>query len=122
MFHVSCVIEGLCRQQDATDAVIAYELDAAAMNDEPSVRRHVERTGVPHDFYAGRLDRLQAGSAADQITDALNDSSIAMTQAGFAENMVIVARCTIVGHLIRSSGHGSKSRPLLGIREFQAAR
>ncbi len=82
------------------------------------VLRHVERTGMPRANFEGGLDRLQAGSAADQITDALNAFSVAMGQAGFTEKMVIVARCTIVGHLVRTSRHGSRSRPLLGVKQF----
>ena len=115
-------IEVLCRQHDATDAVIAYEIDAASMSDDPAVQRYVDRTGVPHRFYAGGLNALAAGSAADQITDALNAFSVAMTRGGFDEKMVIVARCTIVGHLIRTSRHGSRSRPLLGVDQFLTAR
>nr|WP_314469773.1 hypothetical protein [uncultured Sphingomonas sp.] len=115
-------IEVLCRQHDATDAVIAYELDAAGMSDDPAVQRYLERTGVPHRFYAGGLNRLVAGSAADQITDALNDFSVAMKRAGFDERMVIVARCTIIGHLIRTSRHGSRAKPLLGVQQFLAAK
>lgn len=116
------LIEVLCRHHDATDAVIAYELDAASMSDDPMVLRHVERTGVPHSHFSGGLNGLESGSAADQITDALNAFSVAMGQAGYTEKMVIVARCTIVGHLIRSSRHGSRSRPLLGVNQFLAAR
>lgn len=115
-------IEVLCRQHDATDAVIAYELDAASMSDDPAVLRYVERTGIPHRFYVGGLNRLVAGSAADQITDALNDFSVAMKGAGFDDRMMIVARCTIIGHLIRTSRHGSRAKPLLGVQQFLAAR
>ena len=114
-------IEVLCRQHDATDAVIAYELDAAVMSDDPAVIRHVERTGVPHRFYAGGLNKLVAGSSADQITDVLNAFSMAMQGARQPEKMVIIARCTIVGHLIRTSRHGSLSRPMLGVQQFHAS-
>lgn len=113
--------EVLCRQHDATDQVIAYELDAAGMSDDPIVLRYLARTGIPATFYAGGLDRLPAGSAADQITDGLNDFSVAMGNAGYSEKMIIVARCTIVGHLIRTSRHGARSKPLLGVKEFMSA-
>ncbi|HIV79097.1 MAG TPA: hypothetical protein H9899_16385, partial [Candidatus Sphingomonas excrementigallinarum] len=115
-------IEVLCRQHDATDAVIAYELDAASISDDPAVLRYVERTGMAHHFYDGGLNRLEPGSAADQITDALNNFSVAMKRAGFDKRMVIVARCTIIGHLIRVSRHGSRCKPLLGVQQFLAAR
>lgn len=115
------LIEALCRQHDATDAVISYELDAASMSDDQAVQRYIARTGIPASFYAGGLDRLEPGSAADQITDGLNDFSVAMSRAGFSERLVIVARCTVIGHLIRTTRHGGRSKPLLGVKEFLAA-
>lgn len=66
------------------------------MSDDPAVLSYVDRTGIPHRFYASGLNAVVTGSAADQITDALNDFSVAMGRAGYGEKMVIVARCTIV--------------------------
>ncbi|MDQ0566866.1 hypothetical protein GRI55_05435 [Erythrobacter citreus] len=118
MLNACRLIEVLCRQYSATDQVIAYELDGASYSDYPMVHRYIERTGVPADFYRNGLDSLESGCPADEITDVLNQFSIALKGAGFAEKTVIYARCTIVGHLIRSSRHGSRSKPLLGKEEF----
>lgn len=121
MLNACRLIEVLCRQHEATDDVIAYELDGASQSAFPMVQRYLERTGMPRDFYRNGLSRLQAGSAADEITDVLNQFSVAMTGAGADQESVIFARCTIVGHLIRSSRYGSRSKPLLGKNEFLAA-
>lgn len=118
MLNACRFIEVLCRQHDATDQVIAYELDGASNSDYPMVHRYIERTGIPAEFYEDGLNSLEAGCAADEITDVLNQFSVAMTQAGFDQETVIFTRCTIVGYIIRSSRHGSRSKPLLGKREF----
>ncbi len=118
MLNACRFIDVLCRQHNATDQVIAYELDGASHSEYPMVHRYIERTGIPAAFYEDGLNRLEAGCAADEITDVLNQFSVAMTQAGFDQETVIFSRCTIVGHLIRSSPHGSKSKPLLGKKEF----
>ena len=118
MLNACRLIEVLCRQYDATDQVIAYELDGASHSDYPMVHRYLERTGIPTEFYADGLNSLEPGCPADEITDVLNRFSVAMGQAGYDDELVIYARCTIVGHLIRASRHGSKSKPLLGKEEF----
>lgn len=118
MLNACRFIEVLCRQHDATDQVIAYELDGASYSDYPMVHRFLERTGIPTAFYRDGLNSLAPGCPADQITDVLNQFSVAMRQAGHDDTSVVYARCTIVGYLIRSSRHGSRSKPLLGKKEF----
>lgn len=108
----------LCRKYGATADVIAYELDAASMSEYSFIHSFIKRTGLRSDFYQGGLNRLQSGSAADQITDGLNKMSIAMIRAGYSEKIVIMARCSIVGYIILKSVYGEYSKPLLGIDTF----
>lgn len=108
----------LCKKHDATDDMIAYELDAAAMSENPAVLRFLKRTGIPLSFYKGGLDRLTPGSAADQITDGLNELYVGMKSSGLPNEMCLMARCTIVGHIIRKSPYGARSLPLKGVHDF----
>lgn len=108
----------LSRKFGATVDVIAYELDAASMSDHAFIGKFIERTGIGRDFYQGGLNRLKAGSAADQITDGLNELTIAMRRGGVSEKLAIMARCTIVGHIISKSPYGERSQPLKGVDTF----
>lgn len=108
----------LCKQHGAATDVIAYELDAASRSDNPAVQRFLQRTGLPESFYQGGLDRLVRGSAADQITDGLNQLHLGLRQSGMSDDLCLMARCTIVGHLILKSAYASRAQPLLGIDDF----
>jgi hypothetical protein len=108
----------VCRKYGATVDVIAYELDAAAASEFDFVHSFVGRTGIDSEFYEGGLDRLKAGSAADQITDGLNKLSIAMKRSGLSSKLVVMARCSIVGHIIAKSPYGDFSQPLRGVDTF----
>ncbi len=108
----------LCKMYGATNDVIAYELDAAATSDNLGVQRFLHRTGIPESFYAGGLDRLTPGSAADQITDGFNELYRGMKASGMTDDLCLMARCTVVGHIIRKSPFGSRSQPLKGIYDF----
>lgn len=108
----------ICRKFGATADVIAYELDAARMSDYPYIQAFVRRTGLTEDFYLGGLDRLVEGSAANQVTDGLNNLHLAMRQSGMSEELALMARCSIVGHVIRKSPYGDKALPLRGVDTF----
>lgn len=108
----------ICRKYGATVDVIAYELDAAATSDFPFVHAFIARTGIHKDFYQGGIHRLKSGSAADQITSGLNSLHVAMRQSGASDELAVMARCSIVGHVIAKSTYGDQSQPLLGIDKF----
>lgn len=108
----------LCRKYGATVDVIAYELDTAAKSDFDFVHSFIRRTGVSCDFYNGGIKRLQPNSAADQITDGLNKLSIAMVNAGASQQLMIMARCSIIGYVIAKSPYGDLALPLNGIDSF----
>jgi len=110
-----------CERHGATSDVIAYELDAASSSEKPMVLAFIERTGVACESYQGGMSRMEEKSPADWVTDGLNDLFVAMRRNGIDEDLCIVARCTMVGYLILKSDLGSKSSPLLGVREFLAA-
>ncbi|MFC3616435.1 hypothetical protein ACFORG_22050 [Lutimaribacter marinistellae] len=114
--------DAVCRQYGATADVIAYELDGASSSEMPFVHAFIARTGIDRSFYAGGLDRLTEGSAADQVTDGLNAFSVALRQSGCSMEMSIMARCSIVGYMIRKSAYGGASEPLLGTDRFFDAR
>lgn len=78
----------------------------------------IKRTGIDTEFYDGGLNRLKAGSAADQITDGLNKLHVAMRRSGVSEQLAIMARCSIVGHIIAKSPYGDRSQPLRGVDTF----
>lgn len=110
--------DAICRKYGATVDVIAYELDAAANSDFDFVQAFIQRTGIGMDFYSGGLDRLETGSAADQITDGLNALCIAMRHSGVSDKLTVMARCSIVGHIIAKSPYGAHAKPLRGIDTF----
>lgn len=112
----------ICRKYGATVDVIAYELDAAAKSDFDFVHSFIQRTGVDKDFYQGGLDRIKPGSAADQITDGLNKLYVAMKRSGVSDQLAVMARCSIVGHIIAKSPYGDRSEPLRGVDTFFADR
>ena len=109
-----------CKRHAATVDVIAHELDAASSSEKPMVLAFIERTGVASEIYRGGMARLEEKSPADWVTDGLNDLFFAMRRNGVKEDLCIVARCTMVGYLILKSDLGSKSTPLLGVREFMS--
>lgn len=108
----------LCRKYGATVDVIAYELDAADASNFPFIQSFIERTGISSEFYAGGTEKLIPGSAADQITDGLNVFYLKMRDAGASNELALMARCSIVGHIIKKSPYGDKSKPLYGIDKF----
>lgn len=108
----------ICRKYGATVDVIAYELDAAATSDFAFVRSFIERTGIDQAFYQGGLNRLKSGSAADQITDGLNQFHVAMRKSGVSSELAVMARCSIVGYVISKSPYGERAKPLLGTDRF----
>ncbi|AOZ05895.1 hypothetical protein BKK80_08725 [Cupriavidus malaysiensis] len=110
----------LCTKYGAARDVIAYELDAASTSDNPAVLAFVDRTGIASSFFENGMNRLIAGSAADQITDGLNQLWFGMRKSGLTEEIALMGRCTIVGHLVSKSPYGSTARPLLGVHDFFA--
>lgn len=107
-----------CRKFGATSDVIAYELDGAAASDWKFIQSFIKRTGIHRTFYEGGLDRIKENSAADQVTDGLNNLSVAMRNVGFDAETTAMARCSIVGYIIQKSPYGEKSQPLLGLDQF----
>lgn len=79
-------------QYGATNDVIAHELDAVATSENPATIQFLRRTGIPPSS-EGRLNRLTRGSAADQITDGLNELHLGRT-SGLADELCLMARCT----------------------------
>lgn len=114
-------VSAVCLKYGATMDVIAYELDAASTSEDSYVMTFVRRTGINQDFYRGGLNRLVEGSSADQITDGLNDFSLALSRSGMGSKLGKMARCTTVGHLIKKSYLGESAAPLLGVKGFFAA-
>ena len=110
--HVSCQNRG------ATADVIAHELDGARLSDFPFVLNFIERTGIEKSFYQDGMKRLIKNSPADQITDGLMSFSFAMLESGVSREMVAMAKCSIVGYVIRKSIFGENAKPLRGIDTF----
>jgi len=108
----------VCQATDAIDAVIHFELDAASGSSHQYVQHFVKRCGVSASEFAGGLYRLQEGDAASQITDGLNNLFLSMRQAGYADNVCLMARCTIVGYVIARSKYAAFTPPLPGINGF----
>lgn len=108
----------LCKKYGATNDVIAYELDAAATSDYPAIQRFLKRTNISPSFYEGGLNRLVSGSAADQITNGLTELYMGMKAGRVADELCLMARCTIVGHIVLKSPYGSRSAPLKSIKDF----
>ncbi len=114
-------VDALCKQYGATSDVIAYELDAARASDRQFVQSFILRTGISPSIYEGGMNRLIEGSAADQITDGLNQVSVALMRSRLDNDLALMARCTIVGYLIRKSHLGNRASSLLGVKEFLVA-
>lgn len=108
----------VCRKFGSTVDVIAYELDRAASSDFPYVHAFLARTGVDSSFYEGGLNRLIENSSADQTTDGLDAFSAALQRSGVPLQLAIMARCSIVGYIIRKSAYGRNAQPLLGTDKF----
>jgi hypothetical protein len=51
-------------------------------------------------------------------TSRLNELQVGMKKSGMADEMCLMARCTIAGHIIRKSPYGSRSQPLKGVYDF----
>lgn len=114
-------VDSVSKQFGATMDVVAYELDAASMSDKKFVRSFITRTGVAPSVYKGGMERLIDGSAADQITDGLNQMSVALMGSNMNNDLALMARCTMVGYMIKKSHLGVRSSHLLGVQEFLAA-
>lgn len=114
-------VDSVATKFGATMDVIAYELDAASMSDKKFVSSFITRTGVSPSVYRGGMGRLVDGSAADQITDGLNQMSIALIGSKMGSDLALMARCTVVGYVIKKSHLGSRSSHLYGAKEFLAA-
>lgn len=107
-----------CKKYGATNDVIAYELDGAASSDWTFIHAFIERMGIDRSFYEGGLNRLSEGSAADQVTDGLNELAVAMGKIGYDQNLIVMARCSIVGYIILKSPYGQHADPLRGLDSF----
>lgn len=107
-----------CRHFDDTESVIAYELDAATKSDFNFVHAFVKRTGINYEFYKNGLNRLNSGSAADQITDGLNNLHAGLLRSGVRKELAVMARCSVVGYVIAKSTYGARSQPLKGLDTF----
>ena len=119
LMMVGCrLYNALCIQYGASDSVIEYELDAASTSDHPYIHKFIERTGVKRSIYAGGLNRVHRGSAADQITDGLNHLFLALKHSGHSDELGLMIRCTIVGYIISKSKHKNGTAPLLGTDKF----
>lgn len=114
-------VDSVSKKFGATMDVVAYELDAASMSDKKFVRSFITRTGVAPSVYRGGMGRLIEGSAADQITDGLNQMSIALMGSNMNNDLALMARCTMVGYMIKKSHLGIKASQLMGVQEFLAA-
>lgn len=108
----------LCKKYGATSDLIAYEIDAARQSDETDVQKFISRTGISRNFTDGGLSRLVEGTAADQITNGLNQFSVAQKRSGLKDAHIRMARCTIIGYVIQKSIYGNNSQPLLGVDKF----
>lgn len=116
---VGCrLYSALCENHGVTDHVIAYELDAARNSDHQYVHDFIRRTGIRKSNYSGGLRMIESGSAADQITDGLNQLHIGLKQAGNDDRICLMTRCTIVGYVISRSKYAELASPLLGIDKF----
>ncbi|NKF24768.1 sel1 repeat family protein [Solimonas marina] len=121
LMMVGCrLYSALCTQYEASDSVVEYELDAASTSDHPYIHRFIDRTGVNKSIYSGGLNRVQQGSAADQITDGLNHLFLGLKHSGHSDDLGLMIRCTIVGYIISKSKHANAASPLLGIDKFFA--
>ncbi|MFJ5444889.1 hypothetical protein ACIKP9_01455 [Methylobacillus methanolivorans] len=121
LMMVGCrLYSALCLQYGVTDSVIEYELDAASTSDHPYIHRFIERTGIKKSIYSGGLNRIQPGSADDQITDGLNNLFLGLKHSGHSDELGLMIRCTIVGYIISKSKHANGAARLLGVDKFFA--
>lgn len=119
LMMTGCLLyNALCQIHKATDAVIEYELDAASHSEYSYVQNFIRRTGIEKSKYEGGLDRLEKGSAADQITDGLNNLYLALKHSGHSDDLCIMIRCTIVGYIISKSNHRDNASVLFGVDKF----
>jgi hypothetical protein len=119
LMMVGCKLyNALCIQYDAVDSVIEYELDAASRSENYYIHNYIKRTGISHSVYSGGLNRIQEGSAADEITDGLNSLYLGLKRSGHSNELCLLIRCTIVGYIISKSRHASRARSLLGADKF----
>lgn len=119
LMMVGCrLYSALCERYKATEAVIQYELDAASKSDYSYVQDFIKRTGISKSIYAGGLNKLQEGSAADQITDGLNNLYLHLKKSGNSDSICIMIRCTIVAYIISKSVYSDKAKPMLGFDKF----
>lgn len=119
LMMVACrLYAALCERYGATEAVIRYELDAASTSDHGYVHEFIKRTGIKKPTYESALNSLEEDSAADQITDGLNNLHTGLKQSGYSDDLCIMIRCTIVGYIISKSAHSATARPLLGVDKF----
>jgi TPR repeat protein len=119
LMMVGCrLYSSLCNLYKASDEVVAYELDAASASDYDYVHNFIKRTGINKSVYDGGLNRLSKGSAADQITDGLNNLHLGLKQSGHSDDLCIMIRCTIIGYVISKSKYAYSAAPLLGFDKF----
>lgn len=119
LMMTACLLyNALCQAHEATDAVIEYELDAASCSERAFVHNFIRRTGIPESKYTGGLNRLESGSAADQITDGLNNLYLALKHSGHNDELCIMMRCTIVGYIISKSRYKNNADALQGMDKF----
>lgn len=119
LMMVACrLYNSLCIMYGALDSVIEYELDAASTSPHPYIHRFIERTGINKSIYSGGLNRIDKGSAADQITDGLNQLFLGLKESGQSDELGLMVRCTIIGYIISKSKYANKAAPLLGIDKF----
>lgn len=113
-------VSAVCLKYGAVAEVIAYELESASSIDDNCVDAFVRRTGIDQSFYRGGMKRVVEGSAADQITDGLNQFGQALSRSDMSSRLGMMACCTVVGHLIRKSYLGESAAPLRGVKQFFA--
>jgi len=119
LMMVGCSLySALCIKYSASNSVIEYELDAASTSDHRYIKNFVKRTGISAAIYSGAMNRNQAGSPADQITDGLNDLFLGLRNSGHSDDLCLMVRCTIVGYIISKSQHAKMAAPLLGFDKF----
>lgn len=111
-------LDAVSKKFGAVTDVIAYELDAASNSEKSYVREFIARTGIDTNVYLGGMNRLIDGSAADEITDGLNQLSIALGRSMLTDDQAMMVRCTMLGYLIGKSHLCDRSSHLLGVSDF----
>ena len=121
LMMVGCrLYNALCVQYNAADFVIESELDAARHSEHHYIHNFIKRTGISNSVYPGGLNRIEGGSAADQLTDGLNYLHVGLKRGGHSDQICLLIRCTIVGYVISKSRHARRAMPLLGTDKFFA--